>query len=405
MSPSCALNGRAWRVAALAVALLAACRRDAGGDGAPPRTEFLLSAGDSTYWVASGPDGVHVRVSPMLLARLDGRLYEVYAADDDRSFYDAVFTTQRVYRRDLLTGDSVPVFDDPTVFGLARGYAATHPQESPLAPDEEAAEEPRTVATTEVSLVDVHGPFLSIEQRDDHDVDGSRHRHATRRAVVDLRTGRHASLVDLVGDAAAGALVEAGRRRLVAALDSVRTLAGDAEGEVATRAVRSLASFRFDPSSFAVGDLAGRPAVTFVVPGNDPDGRAVTLPLPPVAVRGPVPRWWAADVRDGLPAVTPDSSEARWPLGAHEVVARFGRDRDGATVVVRPARTGRGSARGQTRRETWLLARVPAPVRQLVPLDRPPIAAEMRRALARAFNESALYGEEATSAAYHPPRR
>ena len=56
-------------------------------------------------------------------------------------------------------------------------------------------------------------------------------------------------------------------------------------------------------------------------------------------------------------------------------------------------------------RETWLLARVPAPVRQLVPLDRPPIAAEVRRALARAFNESALYGEEATSAAYHPPRR
>jgi hypothetical protein len=213
--------------AAVAAASLAACRRDGDRDAAapPPRAEFLLSAGDSTFWVASGPGGVHVRASPMLLARLDGRLYEVYAADDDRSYYDAVFTTQRVYRRDLVTGDSVPVFDDPTVVRLARGYAAAHPHEAPLAPDEEAAEEPRTVATTEVSLVDVHGPFLSMEQRDDHDVDGERHRHVAHRAVVDLRSGRHASLVDLLGDSLAGVVVGAGRRQLVAALDSVRALA------------------------------------------------------------------------------------------------------------------------------------------------------------------------------------
>jgi hypothetical protein len=343
----------------------------------------------------------------MLLARLDGRLYEVYAADDDRSFYDAVFTTQRVYRRDLITGDSVPVFDDPTVFRLARGYAAAHPHEAPLAPDEEAADDPRTVATTEVSLVDVHGPFLSIEQRDDYDVDGERHRHVARRAVVDLRTGRHASLVDLVGDSVAGLVVDAGRQRLVAALDSVRALAAgsDEDADAGARALRSLTSFRFDAASFAVADIGGRPAVAFVVPGNDPDGRAVTLPLPPVAVPGSTPSWWAADVRDGLPSVSPDSSEARWPLGVHEVVARYTRDHEGATLILRPARGadgGRGAARRGT---TWLLARVPAPVRQLVPLDRPPIAAETRRALARAFNESALYGEEATTAAYHPAPR
>ena len=261
----------------------------------------------------------------------------------------------------------------------------------------------------------MHGPFLSLEQRDDYDVDGERHRHVARRAVVDLRTGRHASLVDLVGDSAAGLVVDAGRRRLVTALDSVRALAAASdeegeEGDAAARAVRSLSSFRFDPSSFAVGDVGGRAAVEFVVPGNDPDGRAVTLPLPPVAVPGPPPSWWAADVRDGLPSVAPDSSEARWPLGAQEVVARYTRDHEGATLFLRAAR---GTERGRRasvpvradRRGTWLLARVPGPVRQLVPLDRPPIAAEARRALARAFNESALYGEEATAAAYHPAQR
>jgi hypothetical protein len=398
-------------VAAVAAALLAACRRDADRAAEPPRAEFLLSAGDSTYWVASGPDGVHVRASPMLLARLGGRLYEVYAADDDRSYYDAVFTTQRVYRRDLLTGDSVSVFDDPTVLGLARSYAAAHPHEAPLDAEEEAADDPQTVATTEVSLVDVHGPFLSLEQRDDYDVDGVRHQHVARRAVVDLRTGRHAALVDLVGDSAAGALVDAGRRRLTAALDSVRALAAGAEGgEPAGRALRSLASFRFDPASFALTDVDGRPAVAFVVPGNDPDDRAVTLPLPAVPVPGPSPAWWEADVRAALPTVAPDSSEARWPLGAHEIVARYGRDREGAALVVRPARGGRAGRpagaprRDQTGRAWLLLARVPGPVRQLVSLDRPPIAEETRRALARAFNESALYGEEATSASYRRPR-
>ena len=63
-----------------------------------------MAAGDSTFWVSSDSTGMRVRGSPMLLARWDGRFYEVYVADDDRSYYDAVFVGQQVFRRDLLTG-------------------------------------------------------------------------------------------------------------------------------------------------------------------------------------------------------------------------------------------------------------------------------------------------------------
>src|SRR3712207_8117652 len=96
--------------AALAVILSVAC---ACGPAAPPPTaEFLVAAGDSTYWVRTDTTGVRVRGSPILLARYGGQFYEVYVTDDDRSFADATFVGQRVYRRDLVTGDSALVLED-----------------------------------------------------------------------------------------------------------------------------------------------------------------------------------------------------------------------------------------------------------------------------------------------------
>src|ERR671914_1929645 len=129
----------------------------------PPSAEFLVSAGDSTYWVRTDTTGVRVRGSPILLARYGGQFYEVYVTDDDRSFADASFVGQRIYRRDLVTGDSTLVFEDSVVPGMARSYAATNPRARPLSPDDEAADEPASSTTAEVTVLDVHGPFLSYD--------------------------------------------------------------------------------------------------------------------------------------------------------------------------------------------------------------------------------------------------
>ncbi|MBV9880153.1 MAG: hypothetical protein JO180_06630 [Gemmatirosa sp.] len=382
------------RHATLAIGF-AACAPSAAPPAGRPRAEFLLSAGDSTYWISSEPQGVRMRASSMFLARYGGRLYEVYAADDDRSFYDAVFTTQRIYRRDLIDGDSLPVFDDATVPTLARRYAAAHPHESPLGPDDDAAEDPHTVASTEVSLVDVHGPYLTYDARADIDVPDQAERRTTRRAVVDLRTARPATLAAMFGPAAADAVVAQGRLALGRALDSVRALADSGE-DVGARALHALPTFRFLPDNFGLAVDGERPAIVFVSLGHDVDGHVVTLPLPPVVVPGAVPAWWAGEVRDALPATSADSTESRWRLAGTEVVARYEGSRDAAALTLR------APVRSRTRE--WLLGRVAGPARQLYALDRPPLDATSRRALARAFNESALYDDAATSAAYHRPR-
>src|SRR5579872_5452147 len=129
----------------------------------PPAAEFLLGAGDSTFWVKTGRDGIHVRGAPLTLARCKGRFYEIYVADDDRSYTNAVFVGQRIYRRDLVSGDSVSVFEDTTVARAAARYAARHPDDTPLEPDEDAADDPASSVTGEVDVLDLHGPFLSFQ--------------------------------------------------------------------------------------------------------------------------------------------------------------------------------------------------------------------------------------------------
>src|ERR671915_677676 len=99
------------KVAFAAVLVVCACASDAP----PPASEFLVSAGDSTYWVRTDTTGVRVRGSPILLARYGGQFYEVYVTDDDRSFADATFVGQRIYRRSLVSGDSTLVFEDSVV--------------------------------------------------------------------------------------------------------------------------------------------------------------------------------------------------------------------------------------------------------------------------------------------------
>ena len=83
----------------------------------PPPAEFLVSASDATYWVQSGARGFHIRRSPLILARTSGKFYELYVEEVDRSYAQALFTGERVFRRDLrsvVDGQPIPLASLPS---------------------------------------------------------------------------------------------------------------------------------------------------------------------------------------------------------------------------------------------------------------------------------------------------
>lgn len=403
---------------------LGACDRPATPPAAPlgPRADFVVAAGDSSYWVTQGPAGVRVRASPLFLARWGGRLAEVYVVDDEHAFDDgAWFAAQRVYRRDLLTGDSTLIFADPAVPRRAARHAAAHPDarlldpgeqaDPPDAPDADGPEDGRPEdapaapnAEATVALAAAHGPYLTFDQRTTVDGGGSQGAagpvgavggaafdaadvgswDVARRRVVDLRTGRAASLGALFGDGAARLVTDAGRRALRAAVDSLRpgarralrdaraaaraalargaapVTAPDADPEenddpraaidAARRAAAALGTLRLDPDNFGLAVRAGAPAVAFVALGRDRDGTAVTLPLPPIVVPGPAPVWWRAEVAPtlfvgpGADAVPNDGASASGlphdvPSGDAAVGGRSDAPRpEGGTLHARTAR-------------------------------------------------------------------
>jgi hypothetical protein len=370
--------------AALAAAiLLIACA--CGPAVPPPSAEFLLSAGDSTYWVRTDTTGIRVRGSPILLARYGGQFYEVYVTDDDRSFTDAMFVGQRIYRRDLVTGDSTLVFEDSLVPGMARSYAAANPGARRLGPDEEGADEPGASTTSEVTILDVHGPYLSYDYHVDVEGAGAPSWHATRRGVVDLRTGEPATLAALFGNTTAVRVARQARLAYLAAIDSI--FRSDSEG--ARLVAAALRSYAFDEASFGITDLAGRPAVTFHIPGKGAGtAGGVTLPLPPIAA--PEAQWWRDDVRPSLPQVRADSLIERWSRGSLEIAARYDTAFGGALAVI--------ALRDSARRREWPVARVQTPVHHIHWLDRPALDSVARNGLAKAFNEAAFYDENVRTA-------
>ena len=364
------------------VAGLAACR-PGGRDRAhasegppPPRAEFLVAAGDSTFWVRAAPDGIRRRGSSLMVARFGGDFYEVYTADDDRSFYDALFLGQRVYRRDLVTGDSALVYRDSVVPAAEQRWARQHPDESPLRGDEDASEHPTASATAEVSLLDVHDAYLSVEHRTDVDVGGVTHLHRTVRRVVDLRERRAATVDDLFGESAGAAILRAARGLLAAARDSIRD-ERDPRAETAREAVGDLA---FDARSFSLGDRDGAPIVTFTVPETGELATGAALALAPIPATSP--EWWSA-IASTLPS-TRDSVEDAWHGAGYVVRARYDSSGEQAALVIADA-SGR----------EWPVGRVPAPVRHLLWLDAPAIDSTQRLALERAFDDAVLYDDQA----------
>ena len=347
----------------------------------PPRAEFLVAAGDSTYWVRATPEGIRRRGSSMMLARVAGEFYEIYTADEDRSFYDALFVGQRVYRRDLVSGDSALVYRDTIVPTAEHHWAAIHPEDSPLLPDEEASEHPVASATADVELLDVHDAYLSLEHHTDIDVGGVRHMHRTIRRVVDLRSRRDATIRQTFGDSAGQVIVGRGAELYAAARDSIR----ENHDPRALRARDAATDLAFDPRSFSLGEIKGGPTVTFVVPGIGEHTAGTALPLAPIPANAP--QWWSSVVPT-LPSSS-DSVEDRWAGKGYTVRARYDAAGESAALSL-----------SDERGREWPLGRIPVPVRRVMWLDAPELDAVHRDALARAFDEAVLYDDDARLAAH-----
>lgn len=367
-------------IAAAALAL-AACSPPKP-DRSSPAAEFLVATGDSTFWVSSGPGGVRVRGAPLTLARWGGSFHEIYVVDDDRSFQDAIFVGQRVYRRELATGDSALVYEDTVVPRLADDYAGDNPGARPLGPDDEEPDDPATSATATIELLDVHGPYVSYEYHLDSQAPETAPWHSTHRGVIDLRATGSARLADLVGPSAAAQVLARARAAFRSTEDSIR-FARDAR---ARRAARALASFRFDDRSFVLTALRGQPAVAFDAPGIGEGASGLTLPVPPVALVS-LEAW--DEARPTLLDETREGSSWRGAGYTLRIRADSAPDDD-----VELARLALVDSAGHE----WPVATVVGPVRRVFALDRPRVSETQRRALVRSFEEAALYDETTRTA-------
>lgn len=374
-------------LAALIIPLLAAaCSRPSEPNrGKPPAAEFLVSSDDSTFWVSTRGGTTSVRGAPLMLARYGGRFYELYTADDDFSFDDAQLVGERLYRRDLMTGDSAVVFVDTIVPRIAAAYARAHPDERPLEPDEDGEANPSTSATAELDVLDVFGPFVSYEYRVDVQLPGRDPWHSTRRGVIDLRSGKASRASDVFGAAEGQVLETNGNRSYLAARDSLlrdRDTLG-ADDRIAAGVLQRL---QFDPRSFTIADEDGRPTVAFGVPGRGAGAAGDLVELDPMSV--PPPAWWGT-IRNTLPT-TDDQDADIWSGPGYRVIARY--DTSGDDEIARL------SLADSSRRE-WPLGALLAPVHRIDWLDRPVIGPADRKALLRAFNAAASYDETARVAA------
>jgi hypothetical protein len=371
---------RSAAYAALALLLAAAaCRRP---HKTPPAGEFLVLAGDSTFWVHTGAEGIRARGSPLQLARYRGRYYEVYITDDDRSYTDALIVGQQMYRRDLLSDDSALVFEDTTISHIARWYGRSHPNDHPLDTDDEPEAEPHVSAQSELNTVAQHGQYLSYEYKADLSVTGSEEWHTARRGVVDLRDARAPTVADIFGSSNGQYILRRGRTLFAHARDSLRASRDSSSRDAA----RAIGDFRFDDASFNLAEVNGEPAVKFFAPGHGERAGGYVLPLPPIPVSAP--GWWQ-DARDGLPAGD-DASGIRWLHASYRVVARP--TREDSAVLSLVDSTG----------HEWRIAALPALPRRIFWMDSASTDSATRQALARAFDEAALYSDDVRAASAHP---
>ena len=371
---------RCGRIAALGVALWLTGCTPTPRAGARPAAEFLIVSDDSTAWVRSSADTVIVQRAPMLVAVLDGRLIEIYVADDAINFRDATFLVNRVYRRDLVSGDSTLVFADSAVLRDAMTYLRTHPDAERLDDDEAPADGARTFESA-ITPTAVVGTTLGLEVHGDHGT-GELGTHDSYRATIDLIRGRRLSLSEIVTPAQAAATIATVRRNLAAAV----VLAGRREGAVGKAASRAIAALPFDSLSFTLARNGDSLAVQFLVHHEqviDEVHDTHRFALEPVAL--PAPTWWTV-ARRPLPRLLTDST-TRFDVGTVSLDVRY----DADDVALVEARTGTA---------TRMMTRMRGPLRSVIIVGDSLIAprGQWRLALKRAFAESGYYSEQVRAA-------
>ena len=168
----------------------------------PPSAEFLVADASTTYWVRSGPKGIISRTSPLILTSADNRFYEVYVGEVTRSYEDAVFIREPIYRRDLLSGDSKVLFEDSRISAWEKSYLRRNPGARLLDDDEDGDEEVAVSATGESEILAVAGPYVlfdrwaTLERENFQQADSGR-------TAIDIRSGQPIPLGSLLRDSAA----------------------------------------------------------------------------------------------------------------------------------------------------------------------------------------------------------
>jgi hypothetical protein len=353
-----------WRMRPIAALVGVVSLIGCAAPGVTSDLAFIVAAGDSTFLVEASASDVQVHRAPVLLARLDSAFHELYLVDRDFSFHDAMFIGQAVYRRNLVTGDSVLVWEDRRIREVALAWRRRHPGEVPLAPDEEGSEDPTTQASTETELLDVVGPYMSYELHLDIDAEQEPHEHLTRRGVIDIRTGHHVTLSDLTDSVTAHDAIEHGRRSFRAAIDSVRRTT-DAR---AARARELVDGFHFDATSFELVEVDGNLVASFYAPGSGARVGGYALPHGDASL-GRAP--WMREVIDTRPTTYADD-RLEWQDSVMHLVATVRTTGESAALEF---------VRGRQRRH---LTDVPTPVLRVFRLRDDRV---QRDALRRVFTE------------------
>ncbi len=394
---------------ALLVACVA-CDQPTAKVAPPPDAEFLVAAGDSTYWVRSGADGVQVRSAPILLAFDGAAFLEIYVTDQADDYEEAAFVAERLWVRRVGSADSATLFADSSVHDVHRLWRRGHPEALLVDPEEEDLPDPATFVTDQVDVLDVHGPYVSWAHALDIDVDGPLdgyidHVHQRRRGVHDVRTASRVTLTELLGAKDARRLTDAGREALRSMQRAVQLL----PDERAARASATIAAFVFDSTSFTITDQTGAPAIAFFVSGPDSSGEAreLMLPVQPLTTR---PEWWS-NVGVTLPAWSSDSLRVYWDRANYGLEGRVTPDSLHMALLLKvtiQADTNDTTA-GDTTPDRppvalWPVVTVPRPVYQVIPLDQPPFSGVDRVALRRAFDRASQADLDAALVFRRAPR-
>jgi hypothetical protein len=369
------LRGRACLATVMCIACTASRRAPSA-----VTAEFLLVSDDSSAWVRVSADTVTVLRAPIMLAVLAGRLTEVSVVEEAHDFENASFLISRVFRRDLVTGDSAMVFTDSMVVQELQHFTRANPDAVPLSSDEEPGDGARSVESS-VVLLDVVGHTLGVEVHRDRMV-GEIGTHDTFRATLDLRTGKRLRVTDILTPGAASSTLAAAEQSLGAAV----ALAARRDGTVGRAVSRAIAALPFDPVSFSLkrkGDALSAEFLAHDEQVIDEARDSHRYTLEPIVL--PSPLWWSA-VRATLPREVSDTLSL---VTAGGLTLELAYDAYDMAVV-----HSRGSAGSRA------LLRLRGPVRRVIALSDSLVVpgGAWRGPLTRAFSQSAYYSDEVRAA-------